>query len=268
MVREQTGGMTSAGGGSKDAGLVLLERQGPVALLRLNRPEKHNAVTEQMSAEAVDLLDALEADDEVRATIVTGAGSRAFCAGQDMAEASGRVERPAVIRGGGASGIARRLAACTKPVIGAINGFCYGGGLSIALSCDFRLAADSAMFRMPGTTYGLVVSATLLTSVVGPGAAKDILFTARAFDAAEARDLGLVSRVVPGSELETLAWEYAHMVATNSPIAVRHAKRVVNLQALQPMAMEAEQEVNRLLRGGDDNVARFNDAASRVLKER
>ena len=246
--------------------LVLEERRETITLLKLNRPEKHNAVNEQMSVEVIDALDRLEADDDVRVIILTGAGQRAFCAGADMAQASGRTERPQEIRGGGAAGIARRLFACEKPVIGAINGFCYGGGLSIALCCDIRLASETATFRVPGANYGLVVSATWLAGVVGPMMAKDLLFTARPFDAAEALRIGLVNRLTPLAELESLAWEYAQMIAGNSPIAIRYAKRVVNKQAWLQVALDEEAAVDKLLRGSDDHVARFNQAADRVLK--
>lgn len=247
---------------------VLVERHGNVALLRLNRPEKRNAVNEQMSAEASDALDAFEADESVRCIVVAGTGDKAFCAGQDMAEAAGRVPRSGDGRGGGANGLARRLASCAKPVVGAINGFCYGGGLSVALGCDVRLAADTATFRLPGASYGLVVSATWLTSVVGPAAAKDLTFTARTFDAQEALRIGLVSRVVPFAELERAVLEYAEMITANSPLAIGHAKRIINAAAVSAAAYEQEMEVNKLLRGGDDNVSRFQAAADRVLKQR
>ena len=237
-------------------------------ILRLNRPEKRNAVNEQMSAEALDALDNFEANAEIRCIIVTGAGEQSFCAGQDMAEASGREAKPELVRGGGASGFARRLAACEKPVIGAINGFCYGGGLSIALACDFRLAAETATFRLPGASYGLVVSATLLTTAVGAAMAKDLTFTARTFDAQEALRIGLVNRVLPSGELEPTVLEYARMIVANSPLAIGRAKSIINTAAISSAALEEEQEANKVLRGGDDNVSRFADAADRVLKRR
>ena len=244
---------------------ALLERHASVALVRLNRPEKHNAVNEQMSVEARRILDAVEDDEEVRVVILTGAGQRAFCAGQDMAEASGRVERPATVRGGGAGGLAQRLGECAKPVLAAINGFCYGGGMSVALNCDIRFAAESASFRLPGTQYGLVVAATLLASAVGPAVAKDLLFSARAFDAEEALRIGLVQRLIPDADLERVTLEYAQSIAANSPLAVGHTKRVVNRATVLEIALEEERSANRLLRGGDDHTARFSAAADRVL---
>jgi enoyl-CoA hydratase len=248
--------------------VVQVEQADHVGLVRLNRPEKRNAVNEQMSAQALDAFDAFEKDQEIRCIILTGTGVQSFCAGQDMAEASGRVERPAEIRGGGASGLARRIADCEKPVLAAINGYCYGGGLSIALSCDFRLASTAATFRLPGATYGLVVAATLLTAAVGPGMAKDLTFTARTFDADEALRIGLVNRLLPPDELLPVAKEYAAMIAANSPLAVAHAKRVINAAAVSSRAANLELEANKVLRGGADNVARFNEATDRVVKQR
>jgi enoyl-CoA hydratase/carnithine racemase len=250
------------------APMVLIERQDGVALIPLNRPDKRNAVNEQMSAEALDALDAFELDEAIRCIILTGAGNQSFCAGQDMAEASGRVARPAEVRGGGAGGLARRLGECEKPVIAAINGYCYGGGMSIALSCDIRMAADTASFRLPGTSYGLVVAATLLTSAVGPAMAKELTFTARVFDAQEALRIGLVNRLLSLADLERAAIEYAQMIAANSPLAIRHAKRVINAAAISLAGLEEEATANRALRGGDDHVSRFNAAAERIVRNR
>lgn len=248
------------------ASAVLLQRQGPIAILRLNRPAKHNAVNERMAAEAAAALDAIEANDEARVIIVTGAGERAFCAGQDMAEASGRTPRPEGMRGGGARGLAERLSACRKPIIAAINGLCYGGGMSIALACDLRLASEQATFRLPGTSYGLVVSAGMLAAAVGPAAAKDLLFTARVFDAPEALTMKLVNRLTPANQLYEVALAYAGMIADNSPQAIERAKRVVNLATLSRDALNAEVEADRALRGGNDHRDRFSQAADRVLK--
>jgi enoyl-CoA hydratase/carnithine racemase len=247
---------------------ALAERIDSIGIVKLNRPEKRNAVNEQMSAEALDALDAFEQDAGIRCIILTGAGDQSFCAGQDMAEASGRVERPAEIRGGGASGLARRVAATEKPVIAAVNGFCYGGGMSIALSCDFRLASEAATFRLPGASYGLVVAATLLTAAVGPAMAKDLTYTARTFDAQEALRIGLVNRLLPPSDLLSTAIEYAQMISANSPLAVAHAKQVIDAAAISMRATQREAEANRVLRGGEDNVARFNEATDRVVRRR
>jgi enoyl-CoA hydratase len=260
--------MTTSNNATGIAPAVLVERAEHVGLIRLNRPEKRNAVNEQMSAEALDALDSFEHDEQIRCIILTGAGEQSFCAGQDMAEASGRVERPAEIRGGGASGLARRIAACEKPVVAGINGYCYGGGLSIALACDFRFASNTATFRSPGASYGLVVAATLLTAAVGPGMAKEITYTTRVIDADEALRIGLVNRLLPAEELQSAVMDSAQMIAANSLLAVAYAKRVINAAALSMRGANLELEANQVLRGGDDNVARFNEATDRVVKRR
>ena len=138
--------------------------------------------------------------------------------------------------------------------------------MSVALACDFRLAAEHATFRLPGANYGLVVAATMLTSAVGPGMAKELILTARVFDAREALAIGLVNHVVPPAELEPLALEYGRLIAGNSPLAVCHSKRIINVAAISVAAQQEEAKANRLLRGGDDHTTRFNLAADRVLK--
>ena len=138
---------------------IILERDGHVATIRLNRPDKHNAINGEMSAELIECLDALEADDEVRVIVLTGAGEKAFCAGADMAEA---------IAGGtdargtndSAARAALRLLRVKKPTIAAVNGYAYGGGAVFAIHCDIRVCSDTAKFRFVGATYGLVVGAS------------------------------------------------------------------------------------------------------------
>ncbi|MFN0096359.1 MAG: enoyl-CoA hydratase/isomerase family protein [Dehalococcoidia bacterium] len=242
--------------------LVLIDRIEGGAIVRLNRPEKKNAVNDALAAAAIAAFDDLAADDSVRAIVLTGSGD-AFCAGQDMGEASGRVERSGS-GAGGAGGLAARIAKVEVPVIAAINGICMGGGCVVALNCDIRFCSDDSRFRFPGAGYGLVVAAAHLPAAVGQAAAKDLVFTGRTLGAAEAAQLGLVNRSVTRAELEPLAVDYVRMIAGNSPSAVRHAKRVINLAALDNDAIEHELEANRQLRGGPDHVARFDAATTRV----
>lgn len=245
--------------------LVLVEAVEGGVVIRLNRPEKRNAVNDPLAAAAIAAIDAAEADDAVRSIVLTGSG-QAFCAGQDMGEATGRVERNASVAGaGGAGGLAARLGRCEKPVIAAINGFCMGGGAVVALNCDIRFASDDATFRFPGAGYGLVVAASLLPAAIGQAKAKDLILTGRTVGATEACEMGLVNRVVGRDGLDALALEYVRMIAANSPKAVRASKHVMNLAALDHGAIGQELEYNRQLRGGDDHVARFGAAADRVV---
>ena len=207
---------------------IAIERDGSIATIRLNRPDKHNAINAEMSAELIECLDALEADDDVRVIVLTGAGEKAFCAGADMAEAlaggtDGRGTNDSAARA------AIRLLRVKKPTIAAVNGYAYGGGAVLGIHCDIRICSDAAKFRFVGATYGLVVGASQLPRIVGAPVAKELIFTARVVDAEEAARIGLANRVVPHEDLPTVAGEMASAIAANSPTAVMASKEVIDL---------------------------------------
>src|SRR3989454_5562665 len=195
---------------------ILLERDGHVAAIRLNRPEKHNAINAEMSAELIECLDALEADDNVRVIVLTGAGEKAFCAGADMAEAVGTAGDS---RRDAAARAAIRLLRVRKPTIAAVNGYAYGGGAGFSIYCDIRICSEAAEVRFVGATYGLVVGASQLPRIVGQAIAKELLFTARVIDSYEALRIGLANRVVPHADLSRVVREMAAGLAENSPTA-------------------------------------------------
>lgn len=246
--------------------LAVVERLEGGVIIRMNRAEKRNAVNDALAAAVIRALDDAEADPDVRVIVLTGMGN-SFTAGQDMAEATGRVERSSG-DGGGSGGLSARLGRVSKPVIGAINGFCMGGGTVTALQCDIRICSDEATFRFPGAAYGLVVAASLLPAAVGQARAKDLIFTGRTIDAAEALEMGLVNKVVPAARLEEVTRDYVRMIAANSPLAVAGAKRVINRASLHREAAELEGEVNRELRAGADHSERFSRATDRVVGPR
>jgi enoyl-CoA hydratase len=198
---------------------LILERHDATAVVRLNRPEKHNAISRQLSADLIACLDALEADDGVRVIVVSGAGDKAFCAGADMAQAALGQDRPADDDGTRdfAAQAVIRLSQVRKPVIGAINGYAYGGGAVLALGCDIRICSDNAKFRFVGTVYGLVVGASRLPSVVGAPMAKELIFTARSVDAEEALRIGLANHVVPLPDLERKVLDMAAQIGLTPP---------------------------------------------------
>jgi len=246
-----------------DTPLVLEERHGAVLLLSLNRPERHHALNAALNAAVEDAVSRAEADPDVRVIVLTGSGDRAFCAGADMLEASGVEERsttPALKRGGAIGSIG----STPLPVIAAINGYCYGGGARLAIGCDIRLASETATFRLPGSEYGLVVAAATLPRLVGAARAKEIIFTARRFDAAEALAWGLVSAVYPHEELLPAALAMAQEIAAHSAGAVQAAKRVIDAATLSDEATRLENEANRTLRGSTEQVDRFRAATRRV----
>ena len=244
---------------------VLYERDGPVAVVRLNRPEKLNAINRELSGALAETIGALEADEAVQAIVLTGNG-RAFCAGADMKERTEAMDQGPVQPGaaGGANGVAA-VARATKPVIAAINGHAYGGGAHLAVCCDIRLAAATATFRFVGASYGLVVGGTQLSRIVGPALAKELLFTARVIDAAEAERIGLVNHVIAPAELLNAAVAMAKEVAANSPPAVRWAKRIVDAATVIENGVELEAQADRELRASAEHATRFREAAQRVV---
>ena len=247
--------------------ILLSERRGEhgeVLLLTLNRPERHNALNAALN-HALGEAVAAAAPAGARVIVLTGAGGRAFCAGGDMLEMSG-VEQggdplppPAERRNG-----TEELAGTPLPVIAAVNGICYGGGLRLAIACDIRLASDAATFRLPGAEYGLVVAAATLPRLVGTSKAKEWIYTAREFDAAEALAAGLLSAVHPPVDLLPAALEMATLIAAHDPAAVRESKRVIDAATLSDDAIHLEAETNRRLRGSPTQTERFRAATRRV----
>ena len=248
---------------------LIVERDGAVATVRLNRPDKHNALNAQLSHELIEALDALEADDAVNVIVLTGAGEKAFCAGADMAEAVGGGEAGSSDAGAPrppAEAVAR-AARVAKPLIAAVNGYAYGGGAALAISCDIRIASENARFRFVGASYGLVVGAYQLPRLIGAPMAKELIFTARTVDAEEALRIGLANRVVPLAELAAAVSEVAQATAGTSRAAVMASKEVIDLATGDKEALRREIEVNMALRQSAEHLERFRAAAERVTGE-
>ena len=207
---------------------IALDIDGPVATVTLNRPEKMNAFTRTMMAEFIDALDTTDADDSVRAVIVTGAGDRAFCAGADLTpEGGGHVfsdpdqvddlSDPKVRDGGGQ--LTLRLFNSKKPLIGACNGVAVGVGATMQLPFDIRLASEDARYGFVFARRGIVpeaASSWFLPRLVGMQTALEWCMTGRVFPASEAREAGLVRSLHPKAELLDAARELAHEIAQNT----------------------------------------------------
>jgi enoyl-CoA hydratase/carnithine racemase len=246
-----------------DEGALIEQRRGNVLLLTMNRPERHNALNAQLNHWLGDAVH--RADSEgAKVIVLTGAGPKAFCAGGDMLEMSGVEQdaRPLPLPGERANGVGE-LARTPLPVIAAINGYCYGGGVLLAIACDIRLASETATFRLPGAEYGLVVAAATLPRLVGASKAKEWIYTARKFDAPEALSAGLVSSLHAPPQLLPGALEMAELIAGHSQESVRESKRVIDLATLSDEALAAEVEANRRLRGSEAQTARFREATAK-----
>ena len=201
-----------------------------VAVLTIDRQDKLNALNPQVVEELAQALLELDADPP-RAIIVTGAGSRAFIAGADiavMSEMSPMEAKRFAELGHAATALLDRGPA---PTIAAINGFALGGGCEVALACDIRIAAENALLGFPEVSLGILPGmggTQRLPRLVGPGVAKELIFSGRRIKAEEARTINLVNRVVPEGEALTVAKELASQIAANGPLAVRMAKAAAN----------------------------------------
>jgi enoyl-CoA hydratase/carnithine racemase len=235
-----------------------------VVLITMDRLERHHALNHELATGLVDALEGCENDPDVSAVVLTGAGEKAFCAGQDMVEQSGIGREEGVPKSIAAYIAIDRFANSPLPIIAAINGYCYGGGAALAISCDIRLASESATFRLPGAEYGLVVGAAALPRLVGAARAKELIFTAKKFNAIEAEKWGFVNSLFPAELLLLEALNMAEVISKHSAIAVQESKRVIDVATLDQTSLSLESEINSRLRGSEDQVNRFNQATKRV----
>jgi enoyl-CoA hydratase len=215
-----------------------IDRDGAVAILTIDRPEKRNALNGQVRAELIGALDRLRDDDAVRVLVVTGAGEKAFVAGADIGEFAERtpLEQRATMTG---RRVFDEIAAYPKPVIAMINGFCLGGGCELALACDVRVAADTAKLGQPEINLGIIPGGggtQRLPRVVGTGQAMRLVLSGELIEAAEALRIGLVDVVHPAAELREKTLDFARGMAARSPVALRMAKSAVRAAAEMPLS--------------------------------
>jgi enoyl-CoA hydratase len=221
------------------SGRILIERDGPLAFLVFDQPERLNALSSAMWRAIPPACAELAQDPCVRAVILRGAGEAAFVAGADISEfeQSRTPENRERYDAENAAAYAA-IAALPMPTIAMVHGFCIGGGLAIALQADLRYVADDARLGIPAARLGLgygFEGLAQLTHLVGPSFAKELLFTAKRFRADEARAMGLVNAVFPKAELEREVRSLARTIADNAPLTVASAKRCVD-QALRDPA--------------------------------
>ena len=212
---------------------MLAHVENGVGWITFNQPAKRNAVSLDMWTAIPAIIEAFAADDEVRVVVMKGAGDKAFVSGADISEFEEKRNTEEQIKAyDRATGAAHEsLRALEMPLIAMIRGFCIGGGLAISLSADLRISADDGQFGVPaarlGVGYGYNGIKELM-HIVGPSYAKEIFFTGRRLNAAEASEMGLVNRVVPVDELESSVVALAEQIAANAPLTVQAAKAAVN----------------------------------------
>jgi len=208
---------------------LLLEFDGEICVVSINRPEVRNALDRETWAEIAQVTDQMEKDDKVKVIIVTGVGYQAFVAGADVAALKERSLIETFFNENQAT--LSRLASANKVTIAAINGFALGGGCELAMACDLRVAAENAKLGQPELNLGILPGAggtQRLSRLVGIGKAKELILTGDVIDAAEAWRIGLVNKVVPVGEAVQAAKEMAQKILAKGPLAVRVAKSVLD----------------------------------------
>ncbi|TQE21180.1 crotonase/enoyl-CoA hydratase family protein [Streptomyces ipomoeae] len=244
---------------SSPAPAVLVERRGHVMVITLNRPEARNAVNAAVARGVGNALEEADHDPEIRAVVITGAGDKAFCAGADLkAVARGENITPPETEAWGFAGYVRHHIG--KPTIAAVRGFALGGGTEIALASDLVVAAEDASFGLPEVKRGIIAAAGgafRLAAQLPPKVAMELLLTGDPLDAATARDLGLVNRVVPAEKVLAEALALAERIAANAPLAVQASKRIARgittgrVDAEQAAWDRTHQEVRTLMTSED-----------------
>ena len=212
---------------------MLAAKADGIGTMTFNNPDRRNAVSLEMWQAAEAILADFRDDPAVRVVVVTGAGGKAFASGADISRFETERSSEEAVRAYNAQTerVYALLHGLPKPTIAEIRGACVGGGLALALCCDLRLCAEDSRFGIPAAKLGLgygYASLKRLADVIGPAFAEEMLFTARLFSAEEALAMGLVNRVLPGSELGPAVADYATTIAANAPLTVAAAKFVLN----------------------------------------
>ena len=257
--------------------LMIGESKQYVMLVTLNRPAAANAMNTQLGTEIMTFFEALSLDaGDIRCVVVTGAGDRAFCAGADLKERRGMTDEAWARQHLIYERMARAILSCPIPIIAAVNGAAYAGGCELALACDFIYAAQHARFALTEVTLGIVPGAggtQTLARAVGERRAKEIVLTGKPFTADEARQWGMVSSVLPGSEVVPEALATAEIIARNAPISVRQAKQAIsrgmNMSLWDGLALEIE-AYHRTVSTEDrrEGISSFNEKRPPTFKGR
>jgi len=210
---------------------IIYSKEKGIARITVNRPEKRNALNQAVRLELQQTLSDIEEDDSIRVAIVTGAGDKAFIGGADITELK---EMTPIACEARASTLGQQLYTDIEnlrvPVVAMINGFCLGGGCELAMCCDIRVASENARLGQPEINIGIFPgggATQRLPRLVGWGKAKELLYTGRIIDAAQAERIGLVDKVVPPDELGSTVTELAETIASKSPVIIRLLKKAI-----------------------------------------
>lgn len=209
---------------------VLYTQEGAVGVVTIDRPKALNALNSTVLDELRQAFEAIDLET-VRCVVITGSGEKSFVAGADIGEMSNLTQGEAEAFGKKGNDLFRMIETFPVPVIAAVNGYALGGGCELALCCDIRICSDNAQFGQPEVGLGITPGfggTQRLVRAVGPGRAKEMIYTARSIKADDALRVGLVNAVYPQAELMPAAMKLAGTIAKNAPIAVRACKKAIN----------------------------------------
>lgn len=225
---------------------MIARKEDGIGYMIFNNPERLNAVSLEMWQAALEIMADFAGDKAIRVMVLAGAGEKAFVSGADISKFKDERQQADALAlyQQTTDRVYTQLQAMPMPTIAMIKGYCIGGGTAIAVCCDIRIAAENSRFGIPAAKLGLgygMARAKPLVDLIGPSYAKEMFFTGRQFDAAEAKEMGLVNRVVPLDQLEPAVKDMARTIADNAPLTVRTAKLVVGELLKDP----AERDVAR-----------------------
>ncbi len=211
---------------------ILIEEEGSIATISINRPKKLNALNKDTITELHEAFKELDADKDVKVIIITGSGEKAFVAGADIGEfAHFSVSEGQKLAAKGQEVLFDFVENLKTPVIAAVNGFALGGGLELAMACHFRVASENAKMGLPEVSLGVIPGyggTQRLPQLIGKGRAMELIMTAGMIDAQKALNIGLVNHVVPQEELHATCYKIAGKISNNSSIAIGYAIKAVN----------------------------------------
>lgn len=244
------------------------------AVITLNRPQNFNAISTQLARDMLSVLNYIEEDDEIWAAIITGTGEKAFCSGADLKERKNMTKPQMIAQRKLFVKMFTAVSVFPKPIIAAVNGVAFGGGFEIALGCDWIVAAENAILSLSETSIGVIPAGggtQNMSRIIGKQKAKQLILTAKRLSAAEAKEWGLVARVVPQEQLMEAAFEEIASITKNAPVAVYQAKKAINygvdLDLNTGLVLEAEAYNAALYsEDRDEGLAAFNEKRKPVFK--
>ena len=247
---------------------TLYEKREGIATITINRP-KVNALNKQAIQEISARLDEAEEDEEVKVVVITGAGDRAFCAGLDLNAVRDMHTVEAMNFTVFGQRLTKKIEELRKPVIAAINGYALGGGLELAMSCDLRIASENAKLGQTELNVGLIPGwggTQRLPSLVGRGIAKELIFTGKMIDAKTAKQLGLLSAVVPPDRLKSAVKDLANELMTKPPVGLQMTKQLINNSIEMDLTKGLLQEAEAF--GVIVSTEDFNEGVAAFLEKR